>query len=167
MQMFPYSTKWLIKLSDLTNLTCSGIPAQTQGEWQDAISFLLSGLTVNSNHLISDMSNEKWINLLCIYLSWKEKINLCSLSWNAPCCLVVLWPCLVLMWFVSGMQQNCSTVMKVKFMCPHLAKQGCKGVWNQWSVLFLKAGHVGKQISSKIQLYSYRLVWFDLQSLGL
>lgn len=39
--MFPYSTKWLIKLSDLTDLTYSSIPAQTWGELQDAISFLL------------------------------------------------------------------------------------------------------------------------------
>lgn len=144
MQMFPYSSKWLIKLSDLTNLTHSGIPAQTWGGWKDAMSSV-PWASVQSAGVAWFPTEQGEINQSGGYLPMLAGENQlvqfvleCSVlpchAMTLPCCSACLVECRRTAW-LPGEEQGCAP----------LAEQGSRGLWNQCSVLLWKAAHIGKQ----------------------
>lgn len=125
MQMFPYSSKWLIKLSDLTNLIHSGIPSQAWGEWKVALNALL------------------WVPLQSVVITWFQlrAMRNKSICWvlsypgrrksAGAVCLGMLCAALpsrdlaLLQCLACGMQQNCLALRKGKFVLP----PGRVGLW--------------------------------------
>lgn len=145
MQMFPYSSEWLNKLSDLTNPTHSGIPCPNLGRTKRCHEFpSLSGPAVRSDGL--DFLHQQWeINPFDEYLPILEgeksagAVCLGMLCAALPSHDLVLLQCLA-----CGMQQNCLAPRKGELCSPSRAALE-RGLKPMVSAAFKSWTHLGKQ----------------------